>query len=92
MVIGLAGEHDSSKLRFGFLGELACRVGGNVSGTVVLEANLEGARGQLADPHGVRTLRPVTCSPYAGNGVSPLSYPQAELARIWHDALPSGEP
>jgi hypothetical protein len=63
MVIGLAGEDGSSKLRFGFLGRLACRVGGYVGGTVVLEAHLEGARGQLADPHGVRTLRPVTCSP-----------------------------
>jgi hypothetical protein len=43
MVIGLSGEDGSSKLRFGFLGELACRVGGDVGGSVVLEAHLEGA-------------------------------------------------
>ena len=47
----------SSKQRLGFLGQLACRVGGRVRGPAVSKAHLEGARGQLTDPHGVHSRR-----------------------------------
>jgi hypothetical protein len=56
-------------------------------GTVVLEAHLEGARGQLSDPHGVHTLRPAHSPTVRRARRQATGLSTGELARIWNGAV-----
>jgi hypothetical protein len=92
---GRSARQLEAAVRPPLLCQLMCRVGGDVGGSQVLEAHLEGASGQLSDPRGVCSLRPahpptlrrVRCQPTGLAAGAAATHTQTrtrrELARIW---------
>jgi hypothetical protein len=94
VVLGvLASQHGSSKQRFGFLCQLVCRVGGDVGGSVVLEATWKAPEGSCRIPMACARsgCSPTHATPSSTpadrvihrRGRHPRPEPGRELARIW---------